>query len=472
MGLLSIIGSVVGTAIGGPVGGAIGGSLGKAGEGIIGGNKQKKSIDRATEIYRQGAQQGAAELNKGYREGAGYELGALEQIGDINLDQLATNTQLIQDSTGQYATDTGGVRDAYGRDLRTLSADYMRANEGIGTDYGASLTGSANTAAGEWGAAAVDYNTALGDVADRFGTDLSGAAGDFDTNLQASTAYAEGKLDPYMKGSGTAALNNLSSLLTTDPSKLSPSQLRLREQYIRSATARQASSGLRGAGRAGVAATNEGLAELESQFYDSNQARSTDAANRLAEIGYGATQMMTGIGTGNIEKGATAKYNAGTAAAEGRRSAGNAGAGAIYDQGIAGATARKNASDAGAATMLNLRSDSAKYARDADKTVADTNMSLDRDVIARGQTGDQQTRDAYNAYYTGQRGVAAGQGQVLSGAAQGQAQANAGAVTDPAYMSAMGEISKGKITADVWGNIIGGGADILKGLSAKDAAAA
>ncbi len=96
------------------------------------------------------------------------------------------------------------------------------------------------------------------------------------------------------------ALNYQAQAMGQDPSQLNPSQLRAQEKYRRDAIARLASSGLRGAGRAGVAAVNEGDAALTAQFFDQNQQRADRAASELGGRGYNATGQV-----------ATNRYNTG-----------------------------------------------------------------------------------------------------------------------------------------------------------------
>ena len=101
-------------------------------------------------------------------------------------------------------------------------------------------------------------------------------------------AGVAGQYQPYAQ-SGRSALNNLQSVVSADPSQLTPSQELAMRDYRNQAASRLASSGLRGAGRAGVAAVNEGDAKLRAQMFDTNQRRGDAAATELARVGYNAT---------------------------------------------------------------------------------------------------------------------------------------------------------------------------------------
>ena len=78
------------------------------------------------------------------------------------------------------------------------------------------------------------------------------------------------------------AMAYLRQVMATDPSTLTPQQQRNFDDYMRGAGARLAASGLRGAGRAGVASVNEGAAQFKANAFGQNQARSDSAARTLA----------------------------------------------------------------------------------------------------------------------------------------------------------------------------------------------
>jgi hypothetical protein len=80
----------------------------------------------------------------------------------------------------------------------------------------------------------------------------------------------------------TPAVAYLQRVMAADPSVLTPEQQRGMADYDRTAAARLAASGLRGAGRAGVAAVNEGRAGYMADLYGQNQRRSDAAAQRLS----------------------------------------------------------------------------------------------------------------------------------------------------------------------------------------------
>lgn len=78
------------------------------------------------------------------------------------------------------------------------------------------------------------------------------------------------------------AMAYLRQVMAQDPSTLSPQQQRQFDDFMRGSNARLAASGLRGAGRAGVAAVNEGAAQYRANAFGQNQQRSDSAARTLA----------------------------------------------------------------------------------------------------------------------------------------------------------------------------------------------
>lgn len=136
-------------------------------------------------------------------------------------------------------------------------------------------------------------------------------------NLAAQARYEQRRTD------SAPAMDYLRTLVAMDPSQLTPSQRRGMEDYQRGAQARLAASGLRGAGRAGVASINEGAAGYLARAYDDNQRRADSAARALAsDYGEADTAMSnidrdSGRAAGNAAaQGGYINANAGTANAQ------------------------------------------------------------------------------------------------------------------------------------------------------------
>lgn len=101
-------------------------------------------------------------------------------------------------------------------------------------------------------------------------------------------AGVAGQYQPYSQA-GARGLAGISALASADPNQLNPEQSRAVADYRRGAASRLAASGLRGAGRAGVAAVNEGDAKLQASLFSENQRRRDAANTDLARYGYQAT---------------------------------------------------------------------------------------------------------------------------------------------------------------------------------------
>lgn len=116
----------------------------------------------------------------------------------------------------------------------------------------------------------------------------------YDTSREATGIYQQGAGDvnevykPYTD-SGIKALQYMTSILGQDPSQLDPAQQRAYQKIKDQALATLAASGLRGAGRGGVAAVNEGLAEAMANFESDNRDRMDRAATALNSQGYNAS---------------------------------------------------------------------------------------------------------------------------------------------------------------------------------------
>ena len=218
---------------------------------------------------------------------------ALTNLGAVNTDAMKA---MIEGYGGQLKAreDLMPKLDqaigVYGTDRTTGVANYSDANTGMGNQYSTSLDTARDSAVDSYTTGGTAYNTGVG----------GGLNTSADT-IKAGYAGLEESLNPYIDG-GEAGLNYLNQQMGIDPSSLTPSQQRAMDKYIRDANARLSSSGLRGAGRAGVAAVNEGVADLGATFYDQNLARQGAAASALNSMGYGASGA---VATGRKNMGET-----------------------------------------------------------------------------------------------------------------------------------------------------------------------
>jgi hypothetical protein len=107
-------------------------------------------------------------------------------------------------------------------------------------------------------------------------------------NYAARYQGQEGLYRPYVDA-GMQGLAGIQTVASADPNQLTMEQGRAVDDYRRGAASRLAASGLRGAGRAGVAAVNEGDAKLRGSMFTENQRRRDAANTDLARYGYQGT---------------------------------------------------------------------------------------------------------------------------------------------------------------------------------------
>lgn len=121
---------------------------------------------------------------------------------------------------------------------------------------------------------------------------LLGANDEIDRLIRSRYLDAQGNvIDPYGQyaEAGTPALQYLMNEVARDPGTMNPEQQRDFEANHRDSLANLARSSLRGAGRAGVAAVNEGDAAYRSRAFAENQQRKDRIASELMRGGVDAT---------------------------------------------------------------------------------------------------------------------------------------------------------------------------------------
>lgn len=552
---------------------AVGVTAVKVGSTILGNNAQKKAINKATETYTQGAQQAGNILSQGYEDAKIAKLDALAKIGALTPEQMdatiraidAGQTQYIDTmiATGEayagqmgdagaayraaltdagnnygvdlnrlgakYTSDVGQIGQKYGAAITRAGDDYGAGMDAIVTQYGGEITQLAQQLGIDIETAAQVFADALNQSADRFGGEilagaqeeaaaLEGAANEYgvarDKGLKAITSA----LSPYAEGRGTQALDYMSSLAGQDPSTLDPAQTRMRESYLRDSAARLAASGLRGAGRAGVAAVNEGDAELRARLYTENRDRATAAADNLMRTGYSASSQIGSAGeraaidSGNVmldargrgisavsgarnrgaeygaqsraqglsavssarDRGAVARQTAGNQAAEAKRLSGENVAKTKLDLGTdvaatqrdfakGAADTRLNLGKDASTTQLNLGKDAALNDQDTARRIAGVDLDIGKGIADQGLKGVSSRIAATDRGYDQARDVADKEGEAIADAALGKAGAQAGAVADPAWIAAQAALAKGNIKADTIGAVGSSVVDLITG---------
>jgi len=188
-------------------------------------------------------------LTTGYLDQSGQIRTAADTFEDANIDAVNAFRRAIMPTLSSYGRAQFNNVDEYGRDVDDASQGAAEMlSEGVGA-YQDVL--SPYLEAGEGG---LDYTE---DV----------------MNLNAATEVPSDQV---------GSLGYFQQILATDPNELTQSQQFAKEDVRRDALANLAASGLRGAGRGGVATVSEALARLKAQQYDQNIRRQDDAARILA----------------------------------------------------------------------------------------------------------------------------------------------------------------------------------------------
>lgn len=367
--------------------------------GLLGTSAQTDANAAAAAEANAGSAAAANALSGGYDQSWDQQTGALKNVSNDNTDLYnalqplysaipANLTNALQAGAGNYATDLTGAVNIAGGALRPAASSY-----------GTALAGNAGT-----------YGSALGSGADSYSGDLGAAA---------RSSYS-----PYTAAGGTA-LSALQGIVGTSPGQLTPAQQLAQSNYIRQAGNSVAASGLRGAGRAGIASINNGLATMAAANTQTNQARQDQATQELLQAGE--------LGTGQV-------YGADSASAGARLSAANQGAGAAYQAG-----------NTGAQNEMSIEQMLAQAGLTANGQAAGARLSAANTGAAAGTTAAQNLINATQNYYAGKSGTDLATGQIDTNNIMGKANAAAGAAQGAGLTNSAMTAANG---AD-WGGAIG-----------------
>ncbi|KAA5605421.1 hypothetical protein F1188_10995 [Roseospira marina] len=370
-------------------------SLISGGVALYGSSKARDANRQAANDYAVGAQEGADILSAGQVEALDYLLGANDQVRGIFEQALAAGQTQLEAAATAYGAATQGGLASY--------SDLLQA--GL-TDYGA-LTGQT-----------------LGATVDTLGQGSRAAMGTVDAGRDAVAAeYA-----PYQEA-GRDALAQLRAVALSDPGALTPSQQRLVEDTRADMRARLAASGLRGAGRAGVATFNDGDAALAARLHDQNQDRIDRATETLGRYGYGATgSVADATQTAALTNANTLLRTAGQQA---------------------------DAITAAGQRMANARLDTSR-------DVAGATLDTARDVASNTQrlslAGSQMGQD----YFRQLADLATSDASLRADATTSIAEAQAGAKSNASYMGAQANIANSDSSNRLYGTLAAISSDAIK----------
>ena len=297
-------------------------------------------------------------------------------------------------------------------DSRLLA--MIQGLEAIPDEYGDNINRGVGFLAQQYGLGADAFADGLRTGNQLFADGLNASSDRYDATIQAGVDEYGRQMLPYTDA-GEEAVSQLMKVMALPADSMTPSQLRARDNYVEAARANLAASGLRGAGRAGVATVNEGLAALDAAAYDQNQSRIDQAMQTLGSMGLSASgsvannqmrgqELMGSNRSANDRAIATNARDVETAIGENR-----------FGINERVGTAGLNANEAIAQNTANTRSDTV------------------------GTVGD---------YYDRTSGLAANEINTESGTIMGKAGATAGAESTSGYLQAQA----GLANAGNWGS--------------------
>lgn len=293
----------------------IGGTLLAGGQYFIG----KNNIEDQKDITTGALTNSASVLNKGYDEALAQSETGIDELMKLLTAGLTEQKDAYRRAAYDYSSaNTQSVND-YERDIKPILEQFIRGLSGASDLYGLSLD----------------------QIEKKAGDALQGGADDYERQLAPYTA------------AGTDALGQIQRIAAQDPNALTPSQRIAFNDTNRDAMATLAASGLRGAGRAGVAAVADAMARARARFRDENQQRSDQALMKLNEQGFNANTNVADV-LNNLKKSiADIRYKTGTTKANNSFDTNSAIAKAAYGVGSGVADKRLAATNQNNQTIFN-----------------------------------------------------------------------------------------------------------------------
>lgn len=339
-----------------------------------------KSVGDQQDILNQSLSNSSDVLQRGYNERQGYTEAGIDEL----LNLLSAG---LSDTTSQY---------------RTAGFNYSDQSKRGVTQY-----------AKDVGPVLDQLTRGMSYAGDMYGAGLDKAAGAATGTLQEGANEVKDAYAPYME-TGQDALGYFAQVMGLDPNQLTPDQKIAIEDLTRNLTANLAASGLRGAGRAGVAAVGDSLARAKADMFKQNMTRRDDAARLLNTQGYNATGQVANTVEGIKRAIADLSYKTGTA------KAGNA---------------------------FDVNSNIADTAFRVGQDVAQKGYSTNQDV-AKTQYGiNKGTADATGQYYRDVGSLQSDRYSSRGNTALGKAQVESSTGLNKGSVDANAEAAQGKIFA-------------------------
>lgn len=440
---------------------------------VVGSSNATSANNAAAGQLLQASQDQATQLQLGEDERLAARISGIDSARGYLTDRTQLAERIIVDAATKYGGDVRAAASAYARAMPQLAATISQMYTSGALTGGDMLRTGAAAAGGQITGAAGDYGATVIPAAGQYGSAVTGAAGDYGGAMSgAAAAYTETiqaapdlvrqALGPYA-AAGLQMLPQLLQIAQTDPSKLTMSQQRALDQLQRDMGARLAASGLRGAGRAGVAAANEGEAAFLAKAFDSNRARSDQAMYSLQQTGYGANQAIGAAGEKAIYAGAEKGFQATAAGAEAmlraRQEAArqiyastDAAARVAYDAATKAATLGYDAEKAAAQAYIAAVNNGTAYSGQALQAAQRILYESGTDVAKNDQQAAYKVGDQQTSYYDTMAKYGLTEADMVGSALYGKRTAEAAAVGPAAVLPAA---QAGVNNANIWNNTIG-----------------
>jgi hypothetical protein len=476
--------------------------------GIVGNKMAQSANDRAAEKQIQGANEAAAITTQGIADALNIDLDTVELLKETLGDRFESVTKLLMQAPADYRQDILSAVVQSG-DLTTDGVNRLEGDLGdIGQEYGGRMGQALDEASALLRDGAMSFDEALGQVSQKYGIDMaeigqayakgmgdvgaaykgdverlatgiegtmSGLAGD----VEGAYGRAGEKFQP-LADAGAEAMGLLRQTAGGDASKLTPSQQRTLDKVRRSSINNLAATGMRGAGRAGIAAVNDAEAGYRADAEDQNQRRIDQAINSLFGAGSSATgniaNLITGgasAGAGLRERGATTGLNL---REKGSSLVANLDAQTVAKLQAMGvdvaqleASLSKAGADANLATERDIADLGYKTGTDVARTLGDLSrvvagsrfdntkgiaanlLSANNTAAERDYSTTQNLASQSGDYYDRLMSIGAGEGSLRSGAVTRTAAAKSAAKQGQSIVDAQRTIANGQLSGDTAG---------------------
>lgn len=383
----------------------------------------------------------AEAVGQGYAEADDIYRGAYDESLGYQLDALGLDAETEAERLQQILPFIASLRDDYATGARASGLNYGDMLRGSATRYADEMMTGGRMFADMMGGAADEFDSRLSGAAGDFRTQIGEGAGQYDSAIKAGFGRADEMFSPYSE-EGLHALDLLRTVTARGADEMDTSQRRMRDRSIEDMRAGLASSGLRGAGRAGVAVMNEGIADLDANIYDSNQARIDRAMETLSSLGYNATGQRSALATGAADR-----------VGENQRRASDAIAGNDMSAAELAARTRMATDDLTARTNLDTWERGSGQILNASRDAATGEFNIEDAILRNDSARGDQALDLLNNFYTGRTNRGMSEADARTWSTMGKADSGATAAAGTGFATGQATAANARSNANTTGSI-------------------